>query len=1677
MKKLLAIVLFALMLCTLIPFATVSTFAADEPTVELVLNKTEVNAGGEFEVTVNLLNLAETDGLISALVEIGFDTDVFEVVTYFDEDEEMWLPQIEVGSKYNASNNKYISYGQIYDDGTMKNCLVKYMRATASATQVRREEYFCTITLKVKDDAASGTYDLNVLQMDGIYLGNAKFQFATMNTTITVNGSEPAHTCSATTLTPVEGKSATCTEAGWNGYYKCSDETCGKLYASADATGEILDLEAWKTGDGKIEAKGHGETNGFRYNSNNNGTHDVVCDDCGQTTETNVDCSGTSTECEGTDTCSKCGGTFDLAHNITYVPEVIPENCQQTGHGEYWYCDKCEAYFGDAEGSYQINPAWINYTGEHVRPEDAADCATVACELCGEDIYGLGEHNTGVPACQTGTCSKCNETITGYGCVNYTTPACMDGTCYYCGGIVAGMGHENGAWAPCKKGECSYGCGLEYPATAEHIDDDGNGYCDTCWDHLNHDVDPCVGGMCSICEAYVEPAHEYMYPCDQYCCICYEKTNPDATHSIIHVEAKPAESCIVYGNREYWYCEYCSATWLDSNCTMMTNMMSVKVAGDCVSDAEYPCLDGNCVNCGLPVAATENHKYFYACDQYCMNCGEKTNPNATHSITHVEAKPGTNCQTYDGHMEYWTCSHCGGVWTDENLMHQTNMMSIKVNGEHTYTYDCDTNCKVCEELTRPEAKHEGGTATCVAKAVCQYCETPYGELAKCTNLTPINGQDATCNASGWKEYWKCFTCNTLYADSDATKKIDDFAAWKSEGGEGYIAVDLNNHVGPETSGGFTSNGDGTHYETITCTSCLNAKRTVSGTCSGGAATCTAPAVCTECSTAYGELNADNHDWQFNGYTNDDDATHTINYVCGHNASHTKSESGKSHDYDSGTSAYTCICGDVKQFKVYWYDSNGNELGTSSVDYGAPLPTCPYTPTIPEGYYVVGWCYMYSGDPAPETMPANSLYLKYLINPIKYTVTFLYENGETWEVHDSHHGDVIKNLAKDHPYPDTKVGHTFIGWGVKNETTGKIELVTTMTATGNLTLYPVFEVNKYTLTIYALQVSGDADPENCPIEITVPYGALLKDYIPENCGAVWNYAPIHEKGETVPVNGTRYNGVYAIDEWYDMDWNVVDMETATMPAGNFGIKNDYYYTGWWNVFWDAVNQKWSDTALGTAYQIDSSEAKGWQQIDGDWYYFAYDAKQSHYFRVEGLTRVPYPTVSINGVTYAPNQEDIDYATNKDTTFKDATEAWFGFDEDGKFQSDFTGLTAHPAIEGAMCYAENGMIVWHPGFVKVENVWYYFVGDTDNGGNKMAEGVVYVTRNCEAAGYTKGEQIVFTNGKVNTTFDGIVEGYYYEGGKLMAGEGLVKIEEGKYIYVRSSGKVATGMYWVTKTNGLVTAAMYNFGTDGILQSVKDPSVNGLVEGVYYKNGNPYYAGLIAIGEDIYYVKSNGEVATGWYYITKTNDMEGFVKGEKYCFGEDGKMEAVKNGIFDGYYYENNHVKYGAGLIKYQGNIYYVRSNGQVATGKYYVTNTNGMEGFVTGQKCYFDENGKLIQDGDSAPLAEGSKYFGSSDWEIVPENAVLIFTPEKSGKLIVEVTGISSEIAIPANGFSVDAYDGEGYVGETACEGTGIIEVELEAGKQWEIYVRPAIVGDGYFMFESGTIEYRITFIAD
>ncbi len=66
------------------------------------------------------------------------------------------------------------------------------------------------------------------------------------------------------------------------------------------------------------------------------------------------------------------------------------------------------------------------------------------------------------------------------------------------------------------------------------------------------------------------------------------------------------------------------------------------------------------------------------------------------------------------------------------------------------------------------------------------------------------------------------------------------------------------YINPQshTWSGWTSNGDGTH--TRTCTS--DTSHTETKSCSGGTATCTDKAICTDCGQPYGEVDPDNHDW-------------------------------------------------------------------------------------------------------------------------------------------------------------------------------------------------------------------------------------------------------------------------------------------------------------------------------------------------------------------------------------------------------------------------------------------------------------------------------------------------------------------------------------------------------------------------------------------------------------------------------------------------------------------------------------------------------------------------------------------------------------------------------------------------------------------------------------------------
>ncbi|MBR4016433.1 MAG: hypothetical protein IKK11_01295, partial [Oscillospiraceae bacterium] len=75
-----------------------------------------------------------------------------------------------------------------------------------------------------------------------------------------------------------------------------------------------------------------------------------------------------------------------------------------------------------------------------------------------------------------------------------------------------------------------------------------------------------------------------------------------------------------------------------------------------------------------------------------------------------------------------------------------------------------TYCTVCNKEVSREA------------LACQH-----GALAKTDAVA------ADCDDAGCAEYWYCSDCDVYFADESAETEIEDFDAWKAEGGAGYVA--------------------------------------------------------------------------------------------------------------------------------------------------------------------------------------------------------------------------------------------------------------------------------------------------------------------------------------------------------------------------------------------------------------------------------------------------------------------------------------------------------------------------------------------------------------------------------------------------------------------------------------------------------------------------------------------------------------------------------------------------------------------------------------------------------------------------------------------------------------------------------------------------------------------------
>ena len=401
-----------------------------------------------------------------------------------------------------------------------------------------------------------------------------------------------------------------------------------------------------------------------------------------------------------------------------------------------------------------------------------------------------------------------------------------------------------------------------------------------------------------------------------------------------------------------------------------------------------------------------------------------------------------------------------------------------------------------------------------------------------------------------------------------------------------------------------------------------------------------------------------------------------------------------------------------------------------------------------------------------------------------------------------------------------------------------------------------------------------------------------------------------------------------DEWYYFDTETL---TAVSTYNNGKVTFEFKENG------KLVSGQWYITAAGARYYYGPNYyGHGWHTIDGYDYYFG-DANVEPGYRYEGLRYV------INSNSHTPQ--------------------WYDFGTDGKaVKLDTTGLLN---VSGKLYYLVDG--ISQTGLQLVDGEYYYFSGTYE-----AKSGIVYVSNAKNNSLLPEGYYLFKDNYAMANNEFGLWQNslrYIRNGQPCFAG--LILNEDGKIIYIGSDCMLGKGTCTVSsgKTNGLLPEGTYAFGEDGVLVDNAFAMWQGNM--CYMRNGQPYAAGLVRIGEDIYYIRSNCQAATGMYWAA-ANKTNGILEEGFYLFHNDGTLI---DGEFADWKGENCYIVMGrpyfAGVIEYNGKTIYVGSDCKLNTGVCYVTDAAG-NGILSEGYYYFTESGELLASG-FAKWTDGVTYY--------------------------------------------------------------------------------------------------------
>ena len=228
------------------------------------------------------------------------------------------------------------------------------------------------------------------------------------------------------------------------------------------------------------------------------------------------------------------------------------------------------------------------------------------------------------------------------------------------------------------------------------------------------------------------------------------------------------------------------------------------------------------------------------CNHFCDTCGIKMTEHDFTGETAITALLYKEANCLSPALYYKSCKIC--MLSSKGTASEATFASGEKNPNRHAEYpgawqtDADSHWRfyTCCQLEVDRGAHQGGTADCLAPALCEVCQHSYGELGPHHFVDQVNEyrlkSAATCTSPA-VYYQSCSTCGAQGTETFTNGEPlgHDYGAW-------------------------TSNEDGTH--TRICKH--DASHTETNNCTGGTATCTAKAVCEVCKAEYGELTA--HDF-------------------------------------------------------------------------------------------------------------------------------------------------------------------------------------------------------------------------------------------------------------------------------------------------------------------------------------------------------------------------------------------------------------------------------------------------------------------------------------------------------------------------------------------------------------------------------------------------------------------------------------------------------------------------------------------------------------------------------------------------------------------------------------------------------------------------------------------------